>query len=219
MATLCSDIIRNAMIELEVLEAGGNPTASETTDCQFRLQAIVDRLFGHGTGSHLADLAVNATANVFADQRVLLSTAVAMTLTFPAAPLNGQRIQVLDVISCFPTYTVTLNGNGRLIEGLTTKAITAGATWLYTAASGNWQKIATLLTTDPLLFNEDEFFTLELAKRIAPMFGAKLTQEAQIALIEATNRIKARFRSTAVIPCDDAVRYLSRQSYSGWNLR
>jgi hypothetical protein len=50
------------------------------------------------------------------------------------------------------------------------------------------------------------------------MFGGNLTPESAKAHMRATNRIRARFHVTVITPADDAVTFLSRQSYNtGFN--
>jgi PHD/YefM family antitoxin component YafN of YafNO toxin-antitoxin module len=44
-----------------------------------------------------------------------------------------------------------------------------------------------------LPLSDDEFFRLELAETIAPMFGGALTPESQNRLTRARARIRARF--------------------------
>lgn len=216
--TTCRTIIRHAMIELGVLEGEGNPSATEASDGLFRLQAIIDGLFGCGVGTALVDLEVTGATAILTDQRALVSATGSFTITMPDTPDNGSRIQVVDILGNLATYPLTLDGNGRKVEGSATKAITAGGTWIYTADTANWQKVSPLALDDALLLGDDEFFTLETAKRLAPMYGAQMSRESVVALQRAANRIRARFASRGVVPADDAVRLLSRQSYLGWTI-
>jgi len=210
----CLDIITDAMRELGVLGIGKDPKASEADYGLTRLQRIVDGMFGNGVGLSLAEVEIDGTADLAADTRNLCSLTTAATLTLPDSPKSGARIQVKDMLGNFASHNVTLDGNGRLIEGTATKALNTNSTdttWVYVGDSANWVKVQTLALTDPLALGDDDFFTLALAKRMAPAFGAKFTSED--ALLRAANRIRARFPSKAIVPADDAVLFLGRQSF------
>jgi hypothetical protein len=214
MASTCLDIITSAMRELGVLGIGKTPKAAEASEGLTRLQAILDGMFGAGIGSPLTDYELDQDTTLENDTRALVYASSAITLTFPEQPFNGARMQVKDMLGTFATYNVTLAGSNRYIENALTQTLSTNATdttWLYNAEVANWAKVSSLILTDNLLIGDDEFFTLELAKRMANIFGAQFRSED--ALLRAANRIRARYRSLVIVPCDDAVRFLSRQSY------
>lgn len=213
MAT-CLDIVTYAMRELGVLSIGREPRAAEADEGMVRLQAIIDSMWGAGIGAPLLDQELDANFELIADTRALVYAASAITLTFPERPFNGARIQVKDMLGTFATDNVTLDGNNRYIELSLTKTLSTNGTdttWVYEAETANWAKVSPLALADTLPFTDNEFFTLALAKRLAPVFGAQFASED--ALLRSANRIRAKFASEVIIPADDAVRFLSRQSY------
>lgn len=214
MATTCLDTITHAMRSIGVLAIGRELKAAEAVEGLFRLQAIIDGLFGNGVGLKLTDTDVTGDVDVATDSRNLVAATNAITLTFPQSPANGARVQIKDMAGNFATYPVTIDGNGRHVEGSATATISMNGTdttWVYIADDANWAKVAPLALTDTMPIADDEFFTLNLAKRMAPTYGAQFVDD--VGLLRAANRIRARFSSSVVIPCDDAVRYLSTQSY------
>ena len=208
--TTCRNIIRSAMLEIKALASGEEPTADELSDGLERLQGIVNGLLGNGVGTSLADVDVAADSTLLPDTRAIVAQSAAITLTFPATPANGQRVQI---IGDFATHNATLDGNGRTIPAVTLSSDATNNTYIYIADTASWALISPLTADSDLPINDDEFFTLELGKRLVPMFGGQMTPEGAAALQRASNRIRARFRSQAVTPCDDAVQFLSRQSY------
>lgn len=79
-----------------------------------------------------------------ANTRIVWRGASATTVYLPEYPADGARVALADVGS---SATLTLNGNGRLIEGAATKVIPSPATaaeWFYRADLGNWVAIAPL---------------------------------------------------------------------------
>jgi hypothetical protein len=209
----CLDIITDAMRERGVLGLGKDPKAAEAEHGLKRLQAIFDGLMGNGIGASLSDLAVTASGTLVADTKALVSATAALTLTFPATPSNGQRIQVIDLLGNFGSCNVTLAGNGSRIETAASVSLFTNSinrTWIY--IDGNWTRIEALSLSDTIILDDDEFFTLELAKRLSG-FGAPMAAESVDALRLAKNRIRARYSYPVVTPADDAVRFLSRQAY------
>jgi hypothetical protein len=82
---------------------------------------------GGGGGGPIAITSVSANANV-AQSDVFISVGsltAAITLTFPASPAAGEYHDVKDADGAFSTYSVTVNGNGKNIDGAATFVMTA----------------------------------------------------------------------------------------------
>lgn len=63
--------------------------------------------------------ATSVSVAVNTNDRVLANTsAAALTLTLPIAPVIGAEVQIIDARGSFGTYAVTLERNGKLINGL-----------------------------------------------------------------------------------------------------
>jgi hypothetical protein len=210
MAT-CRDLIRAAMLEIRALASGEQPTADELSDGMARLQSIVDGLFGFPIGGPLADVVVEQDTTLEPDARALVFASTPITLTPCDMPTNGTRMQIKDMLGNFATYPVTIPS---LPTDIVMNTNGQNDTYVYLEDIASWFGISNLTADSAIPLGDDEYFTLELAKRLAPMFGASLTAESAAALQRAWSRIRARFRSQHIIPCDDAVIYLSRQSYN-----
>jgi hypothetical protein len=213
--TTCRDIIRRAMLEIKALASGEQPTADELSDGLEVLQEVIDGLFGMGVGTELTDLIVETDADLAPDTRALVFATAPITLSLPDMPSNGNRIQIKDMAGNLGTYPVTLPA-----VPVDTVLNTDNGDWVfvYVDSAASWVLVSPVGADSDLPLGDDEFFRLELALRLIPMYGGSLTPESAKAHMRASNRIHARFRSRAVIPADDAVTFLSRQSYNtGFN--
>jgi hypothetical protein len=213
--TLCSEIVRRAFTEIRIIGGGRSPRATEGADAMIALQGLIDGLSGFGIGEELTDYEPTTGDTLASNVRVLCDDS--LTLTLPATPNPGARVQIVDVGGSMSTNPVTLQRNGRKLEAayasLTLNTDGLDRTWMYRGDTANWQRISALALTDELPFPDDEAFVLELGLRLAPQYGAQLSAESQVARQRAMNRLKARYRQRVVTPADDAVRMLSRQAY------
>lgn len=207
--TTCRDIITHAMRELGVIGVGKQPKAAEAEEAMFRLQAIVSGLIGNGVGTPLADQIIETDTDLSADTRNLIYATARMTVSLPDMPANGARVQIKDMLGNLSTYPLT-------IEAIPSDLVlsTNNGDWTLIYIGSTWNLVTPLSIDLSIPFDDDEFFTLELAKRLAPVFGVPFPPTSEPALLRAANRIRAKFRSQAVVPCDDAVRFLSLQSYN-----
>lgn len=217
--TTCRDIITHAMQDSGLLALGENPTGAEASAGMIRLQAVVSSAIGMAIGEQLADRTVNADADIGSNTRCVASgLSAALTLTLPANPDNGARLQLIDAESGLASYTVTLDPNGRKIEGsnASLSASTAGfnRTWLYQASTADWARVTDLTLNDDFPFPAefDDFFVLELALRLNPRFGVAMTADQVMSLKQARRRLKAAYRQTVVTRADEAVLRMSTQT-------
>jgi hypothetical protein len=71
------------------------------------------------------------------------TTSAAVTITFPASPVDGATIGIIDVAKTFATYNVTvLPGAGATIEGDTSAILDISGTYLtfiYVSSTTNWR--------------------------------------------------------------------------------
>jgi hypothetical protein len=166
-----------------------------------------------------------------ADTRIICNLDAAVSLRLHPKPYNGQRISVVDAGSNFATYNLTLDGNGRNIEGAATLVLSTDDTssqWMYRADTGNWVKIETLETTDEMPFPSefDEYFSTMLAMRLVPSYGQTLSTESREMLKRYRGLLQSRYTrrdlnmrtDPGLVPYDDAYGHndFERGRYSPW---
>ena len=209
--TLVSEIVQQAYREGNLIPVGTAATSPEVAEGVTRLNSLIASFFGVGIGEHLADWMVpqpQRTASVAANypQYPLASdlpatvyfyppknsrivwNATPQTVYFPEAPNRGSRMGMVQVSGLTDSsVSLTLNGNGRLIDGAATATVlNAGINkqWFYRADTGTWLTLATLLSTDtfPFPLALDDLWILLLAVRLAGRYGKSLSQESINAL-------------------------------------
>src|SRR3546814_10657240 len=94
-----------------------------------------------------------------------------------ALPIS--RLAVVDVAGNLATNTVTLHGNGRLIEGANTVLLNTNGIdkeWFYRADTANWVTYAPLIEDATFPFPEefDNYFILMLAMEINSTYGQEM---------------------------------------------
>lgn len=205
--TLASDIITAAYRESNLVAIVSTPSDAEVTEALARLNSLVLSTIGSVVGNDLADLTIGGTYDASAccspyipgDARLILNLSGATTYSLDPVPYEGQRLAIADAASNLATNHLTLNGNGRQIEGSASVTLSTNGMarqWLYRADTANWVKIDTLASTDqmPLPADYDDYFIVELALRLNPRHGASLSPESQAALVRAKSQIRARYR-------------------------
>jgi hypothetical protein len=123
----------------------------------------------------------------------------AHTVSMPYHPANGSRIGIVDGQQNFSLYPLTLNGNGRRINGLPSYVInTDGFTgeFIYREESGSWEAVAVLAEGDEMPYgiqHDDVFITL-LAMRLNPRYGRSVSAETKYTLDRSLNQLRATHR-------------------------
>jgi hypothetical protein len=147
------------------------------------------------------------------------------TIYFPESPMDGSRMAVVQgsgaAVGGSPGAILTLDGNGRTIETINTKALTdpiEPASWMYRADLGDWIAIEELVDpdTDESPFPEefDDFFICALSKRLAPRFGKVIAAETVETAKMTLKRLKARYRQAGVTTYGAENIPNSQQSYN-----
>jgi hypothetical protein len=144
------------------------------------------------------------------------------TAWFPERPDDGSRMALMQGSGAgdggAPGAVLTLDGNGRTINGANTATFTDPVTptaWLYRADLGDWQPVVDLTLVSNMAFppETDDYFTLALAIRLAPRFGKQVSAETTAAFKRAESRFRAKYRQagTTTFGATDIPRSL--QSY------
>jgi hypothetical protein len=212
--TTALTIISDALRESGILPLGGTPDADMQEEGLRRLNVLLSSFFGSEIGEKLssASVGINGLTNSYAvirdsSQRIETSFApsnvrlycnlsTAKTLFLDPSPQDGARTAVVDSSSNFSTFPLTLNANGRKIEGSSTVELnTSGDSreWFYRADLGTWLKITGLALTDPLPLPTEfeDVIIAYLTIRLNPRYGQGTSAE----LNETLRRIKAQFKA------------------------
>lgn len=230
--TLVSQIITDAYHENNLIPEISVPNANQVTKGLNRLNRILLSTVGNEAGDGLTEYNVDGE---FSDQsltnpwlpdnaRMMLNLTSAKSYDLDPYPQEGQRFAVVDVLGNLATYNVTLNGNGRLIEGATSLVLNTDdlyAQWLYRSDIGNWVRITTLADDDEMPFpvEFDDYFITLLAVRLNPTYGQMLPAETQQMLTRSRSQLRSRYRITKQVESDlSAMNWYSDDNlYNGYN--
>lgn len=204
MAT-ASDIIQQAYRESNLVAAGATPTTVESAEALTILNGLLPATIGQEVGQELSDINIGGEFEdrfceyVPENARLVLNLSGGRTLRLHPRPYDGQRLAVVDAGEILSANPLTLDGNGRLIEGSPSLVLnTDGARgeWLYRADMGTWVRIAGLALVDDFPFPPefDDYFSILLAMRLNPRHGRELAQSSASWLESQANRLEARYR-------------------------
>lgn len=140
------------------------------------------------------------------------------TIFFPEAPDDGSRIGLIQGATGSNGVVLTLDGNGRLIDGAPTFQVTSPIThmrWLYRADLGDWRPMAQLLGTDEMPFSEDmdQFFVAALAIRFAPSYDKTVSAATAQAYKDGLSAFRSRYRQAGTTTYGAGQIPNSQQSY------
>lgn len=240
--TLVSDIITQAFRDGNLIGVGTTPGTNEEAEGLKRLQVLILSVLGNEGGENLQAFPVgnNNVTNPAAwvpevattdflplNAMVVANLENAQTLYLHPNPQDGSRLGVIDASANFATYNLTLNGNGRTVDGATTDVLSTNSQsiqYFYRADLGDWKVITTLATTDQMPFPEefDDLFVIMLAMRLNPRNSQPLSKESAAAMERSRGQFRARYEQSICTPADLGVlnlsqrRYQSGSIYNGW---
>lgn len=153
--------------------------------------------------------------------RLIATQEIAKTIWLPAAPSDGSRMAISDPHSRLATYPITLDGNGRVIEGADTLLLDTNGldrAWFYRADLANWVRVTNLALTDDAPFPEDFDIMLYvmLAMRLVPPSGRKFNELSAAVYQEQRRQFLARYTQRAPLHINPDLRYNAIQAYSGF---
>lgn len=205
MAT-ASETIIGAYRELNLRAAGQALTSVQETEGLELLNEIIPATIGQEAGQELCDLNIGGEYDddiiwewVPENVRLVINAGAQSTLKLHPKPYDGQRVAVSDPNNVLASANLTLDGNGRSIEGAATLVLSTDgldAEWMYRADLGNWVRITSLVAGDELPFPRDfdAYFRILLAMRLAPRHGRELAQSSAVYLQSMEGKIQARYR-------------------------
>lgn len=224
--TTAAELIQAAFREGNLLAAGVAATTAQTDEALGRLNNFLFALMGNELGEPLQDWPVYApqrTAPVAANfplygsnvdgrladasvwpyppgnVRLMVSAPQAATVWLQYAPNDGARVAYVALGNA--VADLTIEGNGRMIEGATSitveAALVAGErVWFYRADRGSWILLEPLaLASDsPLPTEFDDLLITGLSIRLASRFGNEPRSGTVMTYQEQMKKLKARYR-------------------------
>lgn len=235
MTTVVS-IITSALRETNLIPLGVEPSTPELDEGFSLLSTIVAGVLGNEAGENLFPFplgqeginspkgypwyANDLPGNVFlpTNARIMCNLTGIGTVNLHPRPHDGARMGMVDVSQNFDLFPLTINGNGRSIEGEESMTYnTAGEIrqWLYREDLGDW---VTVLPLDlngnmPWPPEFDDMFIILLAMRLNPRFGQVIHPASAETLKDTKSKFSARYgQSTTVMPVENGLTYLTH-----WN--
>jgi hypothetical protein len=205
--TLVSETITRAYRESQLIPLVQSPTTTEQNEALPLLSSLFLSCVGYEVGEDIRELNIGglydrsmyATPWIPENVRLILNLSGAQTFKLDPMPYEGQRLAFADAGNNLATYNLTLDGNGRTIEGssmLTLSTNGDARQWIYRSDTANWIKITGLQLTDTMPFptEYDDYFIIGLAMRLNPRNGAATEKESLATYERIGNAIEARYR-------------------------
>ena len=226
--TTASDIIKAAYRENNLIPINRDPTDAEKAEALPRLFGVSEALFGTVLGQFLPDWPVppvrtssaaanypllpfdlqamppDVWANPPANVRLIAAPTAATTVYLQNDPRDGARVD-LAVTGDLSAHPLTLNGNGRLIEGAAAVTLDANPTtrraWLYRADLAGWVALPPsfeLTSEMPLPAEFDDYFIIALCARLSGRQGKEVPAASMGYLADVARKIKQRYTQPTV---------------------
>lgn len=212
---LASDIIRRAYRETNLIPIGQQPTANQSAEALESLNGIILSTIGNEAGVTIEDITIGGdfdesdliTEYVPSNIRLVCHLDDPIEVGLHPKPKEGTRFAIVDSGGNMSTATITINANGRSIEGAadtTCDTDYMARQWMYRADTANWVRISQLLTSDDMPFPAefDDYFVIMTAMRIDPRFSQALTSETLQTLNRARSQIRARYSPRIQVESD-----------------
>lgn len=234
--TILSDIIQQAYRDANLVPIGTDTTTTaEKAEALKRLQVIILSVLGQEMGEGLQSFPIgdnNVTTSwvptvpsyIPLNTRLVCNLTAAQTVYLHPDPQDGSRVALVDASGNFATYNLTLDGNGRTIDGSATDVRDTDsetAQWFYRADLGDWTPVEPLVAADEMPFpvEFDDLFIIMLAMRLNPRNAQVVSQESATMMERSRAQFRARYMQKIATPSDLAVLNLGRRSFGGGNYR
>lgn len=233
--TAIGEIIEDAFFQAGMVTETQHATPTQATKAMKSLQRLINAMTGTDAGEQQQDwplgnygrqspeqicLTTEQLTNPPINRRLLATNEEATTLYLSAWPQDGARMTLADPFGRLATVPVTLDGNGRTIEGASSVVINTNGTyrtWFYRSDLGDWKRIAPLTITDDFPFPEqfDQMFIIYLGVQLNPSYGKSLDPANAAMLKQNRQEFISRYVLSLPLDIDDSISwpFLSRQGY------
>lgn len=235
--TLISSLILDAFREANTLPLGKVPSDNQTTEALRLYNQNILSIYGGDAGESLVDWPLgsfNVDEPGFVEpntldtlqrptinRRLLATNLAAITVYLTPYPQDGARMGIVDPFARLAAFPVTLDANGRIIEGNPTLVLNVDGTfqeWFYRADKGEWVRLTGLLDTDQNPFPEefDIFFSIGLALRLNPRYGREMDPQTAAVFKSVRAQFIARYLQSLPLEIDDSISwpFMSTQGYN-----
>lgn len=215
--TTLRQIVNDAFRENNITDPEESISSAQFTEAVTRLKRIIERVYGKEIGEDFEQLSYgsNNASNSFArafnreinvrntylpsNVRIMLNLTSSAEINLDPNPEDGARLALVDVSGNLSTNNLTINGNGRNIEGSTSVVLNTdslNAEWFYRADLGNWVRVSSLTEASEMPFPTkfDDYFIIRLAMRLNPRYGAETRQETMMELQSVLKQLRAQYR-------------------------
>lgn len=181
MSLLPRDVMKRAYRKLGGLASGDDPAAEEGADLFMALNGMMRSLLGTVIGPRLSPQPMTGSIQAENGGVYQATNTFPSVLTAPPNPKSGSRFGVADTASNFGLYALTVNRNGRLLEGAAANVVlnTNGAarTWFFNGETANWVREADLATLDTAFPYPDALVAF-LPDMLAVFFAGEVASDA-----------------------------------------
>jgi len=234
--TLVSSIINDAFREGNILPLVKQPNDAQSTEALRLLNQLFSTIYGNEAGESLQDWPLGNFGRESPEydigwdeyridrptinQRLIALNEEAKTIYLPLYPQDGSRMGMADPYGRLAAFPVTLDGNGRTIEGGSTLLLNTNGLyreWFYRADLGNWMRLTGVTLTDEMPFpaDFDIFFTILLAMRINPRYGRQMDAQSVEMYKGERRKFVGRYLQSMPLEINDDISwpFMSTQSY------
>lgn len=216
--TAVSTILRDGYRESNLIAIGTQPSAAQQDEALTLLNRIVPSFYGTKAGEELSPVIIGRNnidkpsgfpwysqvpnqANWFVppNSRLILNLTSAQTVYLPPNPEDGARFAFIDASSNLATYPLTIDGNGRRINGaisVTNSTNGASAVYFYRADLAEWLPVLPLEQNNTFPFPPEfeDLFVTALAMRLNPRYQVVIDPLTFERYKQTLRFFKARYR-------------------------
>lgn len=216
--TLVSEIIRDAYRESNLIAISANPTDPENAEALRFLNRFVSGVYGNEAGEELKTILIGSghirrpQGYPFYDQvpdqttwflpqnvRMVLNLTAPQKIALDPNPQDGQRFAFVDVSGNLSTNNLTIDGNGRKIDGgffALYQTDGYSAEYMYRADLGVWLAVTPLLLTSTMPFQTefDDMFVIAVAMRLNPRHAVTMDPQSSAVYAKLMRQFTAQYR-------------------------
>lgn len=234
--TLISSIISDAFREGNILPLGRAPSDLQSAEALRLLQGLISSAYGDDAGESLSDwplgnygrespaydlpLTDDRVRRPGVNQRLIVVNEAALTVWLTPQPQDGSRMAIADPLARLADVPVTLNADGRTIEGVETLLLNTDGLfreWFYRADLGGWVRLTQIAIDEEMPFpaDFDNFWMTSLAMRINPRYGRSMDEQSAMIYKNERRKFISRYLQSLPLEINDSISwpFMSVQGY------